>query len=247
VVITVRDDGRGLDPQRIFRRAVDRGLVPADAQLSEAEMQRLILAPGFSTAEQVSDISGRGVGMDVVASTIQALGGELALDSVVGQGLTVTLRLPLTLAIIDGQLVRFGGRTWALPLGAIVECVRAEPTALDVMLGRGLVYVYGDETLPVLDPCAGLGLQGGPSSGRLVMILEAHGERVALLVDEVMARQQIVVKSLEQHLRAVPGLSGATVLGDGSIAFILDVDGLRRACPVAHPRRVGAATQGALA
>lgn len=245
VVITVEDDGRGLDPQRIFRRAVERGLVAADAALSEAEMQRLILAPGFSTAEQVSDISGRGVGMDVVASTIQALGGELSLHSVVGAGLTVTLRLPLTLAIIDGQLVRFGGRTWVLPLGAIAECARVEPGALDAVLGRGLVYAYGDESLPVLDPCAGLGLGGVPPGGRLVMVLEAQGERVALLVDEVLARQQIVVKSLEQHLRAVPGLSGATVLGDGAIAFILDVPGLRRACPVAHPRRVASARVGA--
>ena len=237
VVITVRDDGRGLDPEKIFAVAVRRGVVAADAKLTVPEIQRLILAPGFSTAESVSDISGRGVGMDVVAHSIRALGGDLELESTVGEGTAVVLRLPLTLAIIDGQLVRFGGRTWVLPLQAISECVQLDPRHLSPVLGRGLVYDLRDETLPVLDPCAGFGLPAPAGLAPLVMVLEGNGERVALLVEEVVSRQQVVVKSLEQHLKQVEGLSGATVLGDGSIAFIIDVSRLRHAFPVALPPR----------
>ena len=222
VTIEIADDGKGLDTARILSRAKERGLVPAGRTLSDDEIHRLILLPGFSTAEQVSDVSGRGVGMDVVVRTIQELGGDLQLRSVLGAGSTMTLRLPLTLAIMDGQLVKFGGRTWVVPLAHVVECIQYSAKDVTVLIGQRPMYRVRDAVVPILDPCERLMLPITKTHD-LVLIVEANGQRRALVIDEVGARQQVVVKSLSAQLARVDSLSGAVVLGDGSLGFILDI------------------------
>ena len=220
--IEISDDGRGLDAARILRRARERELVPLDRTLSDDEIYRLIFMPGFSTAEQISDISGRGVGMDVVIRTIQDLGGDIQLRTQLGAGTTIALRLPVTLAIIEGQLVRFGGRTWVVPLSHVVECSRRDDAAVTRLLGQRPLYRVGDDVVPMLDPCERLAVPR-ESAGKLVLVVEGNGQRRAMVIDEVGPRQQVVIKSLSRQLAHVPDLAGATVLGDGSIAFILDI------------------------
>jgi len=224
VAIEISDDGRGLDAARIVARATERGLIAPGRNLSEDEIYRLIFLPGFSTAEQVSELSGRGVGMDVVVRTIQELGGDVQLRSQLGAGTTIALRLPLTLAIVEGQLIRFGGRTWIVPLLHVVECGRLDPAAV-TMLGQRAVYRVGDGVAPLIDLCERLAVPR-TQPGTLVLVVEGGGQQRALVIDEVGARQQVVVKSLAAQLAGVDDLAGATVLGDGSVAFILDVVGL---------------------
>jgi two-component system chemotaxis sensor kinase CheA len=225
VTIEIADDGRGLDPERILARARERGLVPPGRTLSDDEIQRLILLPGFSTAEQVSEVSGRGVGMDVVVKTLQELGGDLRLRSQRGAGSTFTLRLPLSLAIMDAQQVRFADRTWLVPLAHVVECTKLDPAAVTLLAGHHAVYRIGDDVVPVLDPCERLALRA-PRPCALVLIVEANDQRRALLVDALGPRQQVVIKSLAAQLARVDALAGAAVMGDGSVAFILDVASL---------------------
>lgn len=231
VVIQVSDDGRGLHCDRILARARARGLVAPDARLTDAEIQRLILAPGFSTAEQVTDLSGRGVGMDVVHTTIRDFGGELSVSSVAGQGTTITLRVPLTMAVIEGQLVRFAGQIWVLPVPTILECVSIEAGRFTAVPGRAPVYELHDQSVPVLDLRRGLGLDADGPPGGLLLVLDAAGREVGVLVEQVLGRRQVVVKRLEQHAARVPGLSGATILGDGSVVFIIDASALPDLCP----------------
>lgn len=235
VVIEIADDGRGLDTAKILARARERGLAAAARALSDDEIHRLILLPGFSTADQISEISGRGVGMDVVVRTIQELGGDLQLRSIRGAGSTTVLRLPLSLAVMDGQLVQFGGRTWIVPLASVAECTRFDARAITELVGQRTVIRVGDELVPVLDPCARLGI-ASRARHNLVLVVEANGQRRALLVDEVGPRHQIVVKSLSAQLARVDALSGAAVLGDGSLAFIVDVAALCSATEQETPR-----------
>jgi two-component system chemotaxis sensor kinase CheA len=230
IVIEVRDDGRGLDAARILAKARERGLVGADETPSDAEITNLIFAPGFSTAAAVTDVSGRGVGMDVVRRNVKALGGDITVDSTPGRGTKISLRLPLTLAIIDGQLVEAGSRPYVVPLLSIVESVQIDARFLRTMAGQGRIYRMRDQLMPVIDLAAVL---GGPPAGddlshRLLMVVEGDGQRLGLVVDELKGQQQIVVKSLEANFGRVPGLSGATILGDGSVAFILDMAGLAK-------------------
>jgi len=224
VAIEISDDGRGLDAARIAARAAERGLIAPGHSLSEDEIYRLIFVPGFSTADQVSELSGRGVGMDVVVRTIQELGGDVRLRSELGAGTTIALRLPLTLAIVEGQLIRFGGRTWIVPLLHVVECSRLDPAAV-TMLGQRAVYRVGDDVAPLIDLCERMAVPR-TVPGTLVLVVEAGGRQRALVIDEVGPRQQVVVKSLSAQLARVDDLAGATVLGDGSVAFILDIVGL---------------------
>ena len=246
IVIEVRDDGRGLDLERIAAKARARGLVGADQALSESEITNLIFAPGFSTAEAVSDLSGRGVGMDVVRRNVKALGGNISVQSVRGKGTTISLRLPLTLAIIDGQLVRVGDRLYVVPLLSIVESVQIDPSLVKRLAGQWDVYRLRDQLVPIVDLALLLGVAGArdPSQVRLLMIVEGEGQRLGLLVDDLEGQQQVVVKSLEANFGRVPGLSGATILGDGNVAFILDVPGLSK---LAHQAGRGRAASASVA
>jgi len=227
--ISVSDDGRGLDLAKLKSRAIDRGLIAPDADLSEAEVAQLIFAPGFSTAEAVSEVSGRGVGMDVVRRNIQNLGGRISIDTAPGRGSTFTLTLPLTLAVLDGMLIAVGGERYILPVGSIFETIRPEKKDLRQLAdGRNVLAVRGVVT-PLVHVGAALNVRGAvarPEDGLVVLSETEMGRRVGLVVDELLGQQQVVVKNLEEHYVTVPGVSGATILGDGRIALILDVDGL---------------------
>jgi two-component system chemotaxis sensor kinase CheA len=224
--IEVRDDGRGLDRARILRKGIERGLVKGDgADLSDADVYKLIFEPGFSTAAAVSDISGRGVGMDVVKQNIESVKGRVEVSSVAGAGSTMALRIPLTLAIIEGMLVRVGQSRFTLPILSITETVTA--TARDITRltnGAEVVRVRG-RLLPVYRLHELYQLK--PDSTRiedgLLVVIEDGNQRVCVLVDELIGQRQTVVKSLSGYLGSVRGLAGCTVLGDGSISLIIDV------------------------
>ena len=232
IVIEIEDDGRGLDRDKILAKAVERGLVQPEeaAQLPDERVFDLIFEPGFSTAEQVSDVSGRGVGMDVVKRNIRELGGTIEIASRPGEGTTLTIRLPLTLAILDGQLVQVGGETYILPLVSIVESLQVDPNHLNQVAGQAEVYQVRDEFVPVVRLHQVFGLT--PRSERLedglLVIVEGDGQRAGLFVDDLLGQQQVVIKSLECNYKPVQGISGATILGDGTVALILDVAGLIR-------------------
>ncbi|WBY02461.1 chemotaxis protein CheA [Ramlibacter tataouinensis] len=230
VVIEVSDDGRGLDRRRILAQAARRGIpVPADA--SDAQVWQLVFMPGFSTAEQVTELSGRGVGMDVVRRNIQALGGTVELSSAAGWGTTVTVSVPLTLAIIEAMTVAIGNAIYVLPLSAVAESLRVQPGEIHSLPGHGDMLRVREDYLPVLHLARLFPpQQPAEAADTIAVIVEAEGQRVALVVDELVGQQQIVVKSLEANFRRVPGLSGATVMGDGSVALILDVSHLVRRC-----------------
>ncbi len=228
ILIEIRDDGRGLNRDRIRSKAIERGLIDAQAQLSDQEVDELIFLPGFSTAEQVSDLSGRGVGMDVVRRNIESLGGSIELLSNPGVGSCFTIRLPLTLAIMDGQLVRLDQDPYVIPLISIVETLQATQAMLVSLAGNRCLLHFRDEYLPLLRLTSAFGLaQEQPlQPGCIVVVVESGGQKAGLVVDELMGQQQTVIKSLEQNYRRVQGLSGATILGDGSVALILDIAGL---------------------
>ncbi|HEY3797994.1 MAG TPA: chemotaxis protein CheA [Caulobacteraceae bacterium] len=227
VVIEVGDDGGGIDRVRVKQIAADRGLIAADAPLSDDEIDNLIFLPGFSTASEVSDISGRGVGMDVVRRSIQALGGRISIASRPGQGSTFTLSLPLTLAVLDGMVVSVEGQTLVAPITAIVETL--QPKAQDVhALGGGAQVINIRETyVPLIDVGQALGYRRQPlaaGAGVALLIEGEGGARAALLVDAIQGQRQVVIKSLEANYRQVPGVAAATILGDGRVALILDLD-----------------------
>ena len=228
IVIEVSDDGRGLDYARILAVAASRGLVAADAQLRDDEIAQLVFSPGFSTASVVSDVSGRGVGMDVVWRHLKEVGGDVHIDSTPGLGTRTTLRVPLTLAIIDGQLIRVAEQCYVMPLLSIVETVELDPARLK-RLGTQEVYRVRDQIVPVIDLGVAFGLRArGEATSVLLMIVEADGFQLGLIVDELLAQQQIVVKSLETNFGRIDGLAGATILGDGRVAFIVDIVALTR-------------------
>jgi two-component system chemotaxis sensor kinase CheA len=230
VVIEVRDDGGGIDPERVRAKAVERGLIAADAAMSEQQLRMLIFEPGFSTRDEVSDLSGRGVGMDVVRQNVRQLNGEIALSSEVGVGSTVSIELPLTLAILEGLLVRVADRTLVLPLLAVVETVAPRRGQIQRIAEQGEVVMIRDEDVPLLRLGRYLGIAPASVSGglarTLVVVVEAGHRKLGLVVDELLGQQQVVVKSLERHLRKIEGLMGATILGDGRVAPIVDVASL---------------------
>jgi two-component system chemotaxis sensor kinase CheA len=228
IVVEVSDDGRGLNTSRIRAKAIERGLIPADTPLSDEQIQLLIFEPGFSTRDQVSDLSGRGVGMDVVKRNVESLNGEVSILSQPGAGSTVRIRLPLTLAILDGLLIRVGAQTYVLPLTSIVESVRPLRAQICNIAGHGEVAVVRDEPLRLVRLYSQFNIPDAvtdPTLG-LIVIVEHGAAKIALLVDELLGQQQVVVKSLETHFRRVDGALGATILGNGRAALILDVSGL---------------------
>jgi two-component system chemotaxis sensor kinase CheA len=227
IVITVADDGRGIDRARVRAKAIERGIVAPDANLSEEEIDNLIFAPGFSTAEKVSNISGRGVGMDVVRRNVQALGGRIGVSSRFGNGTSFTLSLPLTLAVLDGMIVKVGDQTFVIPLGNIVESLRAQPEQLSYLSEQAAILDVRGTQLPVLRVGPLLDVPAQTDPGETVMIVvESDVGQAVMMVDAIEDQRQVVVKSLEANYRAIPGVSGATILGDGRVALILDVDGV---------------------
>jgi two-component system, chemotaxis family, sensor kinase CheA len=229
VIIEVSDDGQGINRPRVLQKAIANGLVPPDAQLSDGEIDNLLFLPGFSTASSVSNISGRGVGMDVVKRSIQALGGRISISSAPGQGSTFTLSLPLTLAVLDGIVVTVDEQVFVIPLTAIVETVKHEPARIHHLGDHSFVLRVRDVLVPLIDVGAELGVRAPASdlrSGVAILIETANGTRSALLVDNIQDQRQVVIKSLETNYMRVEGIAAATILGDGRVAMILDVDAL---------------------
>ncbi len=230
IVIEVRDDGRGLNRDKLLRKAREKGLDAPDT-LADAEVWNLILAPGFSTAEIVSDVSGRGVGMDVVKKNILALGGSVEIDSADGHGMSVKVRLPLTLAIMEGISVGVADECYILPLALVVESFQPSAEQLKTVGGNGRLVRVRDEYLPVIELEQVFNVPrrlDQPAAPPVMVVIEDDAMRVALVVDEILGQQQVVVKNLEANYRRVEHVSGATILGNGRVALILDVAGLVR-------------------
>ncbi|WP_017670594.1 chemotaxis protein CheA [Blastomonas sp. AAP53] len=229
ILIRIDDDGRGIDQAKVLKKAVEKGLVAPDANLSPDEINNLIFAPGFSTAEVVSSISGRGVGMDVVRQNVKDLGGRITVKTEPGAGTSFILTLPLTLAIADGMTVTVGSQTLVLPLSHIVENLRPGPSDIQ-RLGNGrLMLKARDRFIPVVDIARALGLDGqvsDPTQAVLIIVDTELAGQAALLVDSIVDQRQIVIKSLNANYRSVECVAGATILGDGRVALIVDIDGL---------------------
>jgi two-component system chemotaxis sensor kinase CheA len=229
IVIEVTDDGGGLNRDRILAKAKQQGLQVAD-NMSDADVWQLIFEPGFSTAETVTDVSGRGVGMDVVRRNIAAMGGVVDIRSAKGFGTTISISLPLTLAILDGMSIKVGEEIYILPLGYVVESLQPAPIDVKEISGQGRVIKVRGEYLPLIPLYQMFGIEPrftDPSQG-IVVILESDGRKAALFIDELVGQQQVVVKNLESNYRKVAGISGATILGDGGVSLIIDVAALLR-------------------
>ncbi len=227
IVIEISDDGAGIDRERVRSIAIEKGLIPQDSRLSDDETDNLIFLPGFSTAATVSDISGRGVGMDVVKRSIQALGGRISIASVPGKGSTFTMSLPLTLAVLDGMVVTVADHTLVIPLTAIVEILLPKTTEVHGFGGAARVIRVRNGFIPLVDVGEVMGFRGPLDDARagVALLVEVEGgAQSALLVDAIQGQRQVVIKSLESNYGHVPGIAAATILGDGRVALILDVD-----------------------
>ncbi len=227
IVLEVSDDGKGINRKRVREIAVNKGLIGADAQLSDDEIDNLIFLPGFSTATVVSNISGRGVGMDVVKRSIQALGGRISISSQPGRGSTFTLSLPLTLAVLDGMVVTAAGQTLVAPLTAIIETLQPKPGEVRPLGPRGAVLAVRGAHVPLIDIGVALGWRDipiDPTAGVTLLVESEVGGRAALVVDAIQGQRQVVIKSLESNFQRVEAIAAATILGDGRVALILDVD-----------------------
>jgi two-component system chemotaxis sensor kinase CheA len=230
IFVRVADDGGGIDRARVRAKAVEKGIVAADAVLTDEEIDQLICAPGFSTAETISNISGRGVGMDVVRSNVEALGGRVEIASVPGKGTTFTMVLPLTLAILEGMIVRLAGQRFVLPLANVIETVQPEPGQVRPTTTTGEVIELRGNYLPVRRLTRTFGFADNdaqtPEESLVIIVESETAGHVGLMVDTIDDRREVVIKSLDQNLHPIRGLGGATILGDGSIALILDIEAL---------------------
>ena len=229
ILIEVRDDGKGLSREKLLKKAREKGIDAPDS-LTDGEVWALIFAPGFSTAEVVTDVSGRGVGMDVVKKNIASLGGTVEIDSAEGYGMSVKVRLPLTLAIMDGMTVRVSDEVYILPLSSVIESFQVKPSDINTVAQGAQLVKVRDEYMPVIElervfSVPRFEFNGGSP---IMVVVESDGARVALMVDELLGQQQVVIKNLESNYRKVPNVSGATILGDGKVALILDTSGLVR-------------------
>jgi two-component system chemotaxis sensor kinase CheA len=227
IVIQVEDDGAGLNRRKILEKARSKGILADGQHLSSDDVYRLIFEPGFSTAETVTDLSGRGVGMDVVRRHVDGLRGAVAIESRSGAGSTVTIRLPLTLAIIDGFVVGVGEETYVIPLDVVLECVELPMSERRRTEGRGMINLRG-AALPYLRLRDLFSAAGEPSPREKVVVVKHHGCQAGLVVDELFGERQAVIKPLNKLFHGVPGISGATILGDGRVALILDVPSVLR-------------------
>jgi two-component system, chemotaxis family, sensor kinase CheA len=229
IVIEITDDGAGINSERVLKKAREKGLVAADAVLNADEINNLIFLPGFSTAEVVSDLSGRGVGMDVVRRNIQDLGGRITLKSEPGRGMSIELALPLTLAVMDGMIVRVAQETYVMPISAIVECIRPAATDIRPLVGTcGALQIRGS-IVPLVylgDVFDVPGFVQEPVECTVIVIEGSDRARLGLVVDELLGHQQVVIKSIEENYGSVPGIAAATILGNGRVAFIVDIEKL---------------------
>lgn len=229
IVIEISDDGKGINRERVRSIAVSKGLIPEDAVLTDDEIDNLIFLPGFSTADAVSDISGRGVGMDVVKRSIQSLGGRISIASVPGKGSTFTLSLPLTLAVLDGMVVTAAEQTLVAPLPAIVESLTPRAEDVQYVGGHDPVIMFRETFVPLIDVALSLGYRTEPmvaSEGVAVIVETEGGTRAALLFDAIQGQRQVVIKSLETNYQQIEGVAAATILGNGRVALILDIDAI---------------------
>jgi two-component system chemotaxis sensor kinase CheA len=228
ITVEVGDDGGGLNKDRIIAKARSRGLIGPNDTLTDDQIYELIFLAGFSTAEQTTDISGRGVGMDVVRRNIKELGGTIEVRSQLGKGSRFVITLPLTLAIVDGQSVSVGDETYIVPLITIIESLQLKAGMVNRVAGQTEVFWFRDSYLPIvrLHEVFGTRPRTTQLHEGLIMVVEGEGRRVGLFVDDLLGQQQVVIKSLETNFRRVDGVSGATILGDGQVALILDVPGL---------------------
>jgi two-component system chemotaxis sensor kinase CheA len=233
IVLEVADDGRGLDRDRILKKAMERNLVKPGAQLTDNEVFLLIFEPGFSTAERITDLSGRGVGMDVVRRQVQRLRGRIEIQTEPGRGTTFLLQLPLTLAIIEGLVVRTGESLYILPLFAVTEIFRPEPSVLSTVQGRGEMALVRGHLLPVvrLHERFGLVPRVRALCEGMLVVVESQGRQFCLFVDELVGKQEVVIKSLGEMFREVAGLAGCAILGDGRVGLILDIEGIVQGRP----------------
>ena len=229
ILIEVRDDGKGLSREKLLKKAREKGMDAPDS-MSDNDVWNLIMAPGFSTAEVVTDVSGRGVGMDVVKKNIASLGGTVEIDSAEGYGMSVKVRLPLTLAIMDGMTVRVSDEVYILPLSSVIESFQIKPSDINTVAQGAQLVKVRDEYMPVieLERVFQVPRFEFNASSPIMVVVEADGSRVALMVDELLGQQQVVIKNLESNYRKVPNVSGATILGDGKVALILDTSVLVR-------------------
>jgi len=230
IIIEIKDDGAGIDPQIIYNKAVEKGMIEDGIDIPSEQIISMIMEPGFSTAEVVSDVSGRGVGMDVVKRNINNLGGSVDISSVLGEGTTFTIRLPLTLAILDGQLVRSANEIYVIPLASIVESIPLTSIQVTRIAGDMPVYKNDNEYIPIVDLCDEFEIMHDrqTSNEGLVAIVEGENRKIAIKIDELLGQQQVVIKSLESHYKSLQGVSGATILGDGRVSLILDIVGLSK-------------------
>ena len=228
IVIEISDDGGGINREAVLTKAIEKGLVDSNATLNDNQVFDLLFEPGFSTAKEVSDISGRGVGMDVVKRNIQSLGGRIQVESESGIGSKFKVNLPLTLAILDGQLVRVGTEVYIIPLITIVESLQAKAEFINKVSGDMTLYRLREDNVPVIPIYQLFDLPADTKEvdNALLVVVEADGQKVGLMVDDLLAQQQVVIKSLKDNYQQVEGISGATILGDGSVAMIIDVPGM---------------------
>jgi len=228
IIIEISDDGAGLNKEKIRNKAIQSGLIGDEDNLSDEKIYDLIFQPGFSTADEVSDVSGRGVGMDVVRKNIRELGGAVEIASTPGEGSIITIKLPLTLAILDGQLVRVGSETYIIPLISIIESLQAQEKNIKTIVDNAEVYRQRDEYIHIVRLHETFNIKPDSQSinDGLIVMVEGEGKKIGLLVDELLGQQQVVIKSLETNYKRIDGVSGATILGNGTVAIILDVPGL---------------------
>jgi len=228
IVIEIEDDGKGLDKDRILKKAVDNGVVEPGQELADEDVFKLVFHPGLSTAEKITSVSGRGVGMDVVKKNIESLRGKIDISSTPGQGTIFTIRLPLTLAVIDGQVVSIGTHRYIIPINSIIRSLRPTPQQLSSVQGRGEMVLEREELMPLVRLYQLFGVKPATEdpTQALVVVVEEDGKRCCLLVDDLLAQQQVVIKSLGEALGAVHGVSGGAIMGDGKVSLILDVPGL---------------------
>jgi len=230
IVIEIKDDGKGLNKDVLYKKGIEKGLLNGDEVLSDKQIYDLIFMAGFSTAAEVTDVSGRGVGMDVVRRNIQELGGSVEIDSELGVGTKITIRLPLTLAILDGQTIRVGDEQYIVPITSIVESMQIKSDMVSMVGGSGETFKLREEYVPIirLHRIFGATNNNDELKDGLLVVVESDGDRVGMLIDELLGQQQVVIKSLEHNYKRTEGFSGATILGDGTVALILDMPGILR-------------------
>ncbi len=228
IIIEIEDDGAGLNKDKIFNKALERGLVSKDETLDDDQINDLIFRPGFSTADTVSDVSGRGVGMDVVRRNIKDLGGTVGVKSVEGKGSVFRIKLPLTLAILDGQLIRVGNQIYIIPLISIIESLQIQQEQIKSIVGEAEVYRLREDYIPIIRLHSIFNIESDSTrlEDGLLVVVEGDRQKVGIFVDDLLAQQQVVIKSLETNYQKVDGISGATILGNGTVAMILDISSM---------------------